>query len=150
MKECRSSKVKLQNTTNETYNLSMGSYKKFFALVCLGVSFACVTTPISNKSAFIIIPLRQEISLGEQAYDQILKNEKVAILFSEKDEIEIIDLDEAKNITINVQEDKFDFKIYSNDGSETEELLSGKTLRIKYPEGLLDDNDIDIKLVVIN
>ena len=76
MKECRSSKVKLQNTTNETYNLSMGSYKKIFALVCLGVSFACVTTPISNKSAFIMIPLGQEISLGKQAYNQILKNEK--------------------------------------------------------------------------
>ena len=45
---------------------------------------------------------------------------------------------------------KFDFKIHSNDGSETEELLSGKTLRIKYPEGLLDGDDVDIKLVVIN
>ncbi len=44
---------------------------------------------------------------------------------------------------------KFDFRIYSNNGSETEELLSGKTLRIKYLEGLLDDG-IDIKLVVVN
>ena len=51
-------------------------YQKIFTLVCLGVSFACVTTPISNKSAFIMIPLKQEISLGKQAYNQILKNEK--------------------------------------------------------------------------
>ncbi|SVD91622.1 uncharacterized protein METZ01_LOCUS444476, partial [marine metagenome] len=66
----------MQNTTNETYNLSMCYYQKIFTLVCLGVSFACVTTPISNKSAFIMIPLQQEISLGKQAYNQILKNEK--------------------------------------------------------------------------
>ena len=54
----------------------MGFHQKIFAFVCLGVSFACVTTPISNKSAFIMIPLSQEISLGKQTYNQILKNEK--------------------------------------------------------------------------
>jgi len=54
----------------------MSYYQKIFMLVCLGASFACVTTPISNKSAFIMIPLKQEISLGKQAYNQILKNEK--------------------------------------------------------------------------
>ena len=54
----------------------MRPYRKFFVAIFLVVSFACSTTPISNKSAFIMIPLRQEISLGKQAYDQILKNEK--------------------------------------------------------------------------
>lgn len=76
MKALRLYKLKLQNTINETYNSSMCSYQKFFAVVCLGVSFACVTTPISNKSAFIMIPLSQEIFLGKQAYNEILKNEK--------------------------------------------------------------------------
>jgi len=78
MKEFRPSKLKLQNAVNETYNSSMPFYQKFFIVVCLGVSFACVTTPISKKSAFILVPLRQEISLGKQAYNQILKNEKVS------------------------------------------------------------------------
>jgi len=54
----------------------MCSYQKFLAVVCLGVIAACVTTPISNKSAFIMIPFRQEVALGKQAYNQILKNEK--------------------------------------------------------------------------
>ena len=54
----------------------MCSYQKFLAVVCLGVIAACVTTPISNKSAFIMIPFRQEVALGKQAYNQILKNKK--------------------------------------------------------------------------
>ena len=54
----------------------MCSYQKFLAVVYLGVIAACVTTPISNKSAFIMIPFRQEVALGKQAYNQILKNEK--------------------------------------------------------------------------
>ena len=113
-----------------------------FKNILVGILIGVITT----TTFFLMVgEVETEIKIGSST-----NNEKVAILFSEKDEIEIINLDEAENITINVQEDKFDFKIYSNDGSETEELLSGKTLRIKYPEGLLDDNDIDIKLVVIN
>ena len=112
-----------------------------FKNILVGILIGVITT----TTLFLMVgEVETEIKIGSST-----NNEKVAILFSEKDEIEIINLDEAENITINVQEDKFDFKIYSNDGSETEELLSGKTLRIKYPEGLLDDN-IDIKLVVIN
>ncbi|SVC88609.1 uncharacterized protein METZ01_LOCUS341463, partial [marine metagenome] len=66
----------MQKTIDQTYNLLMCSYQKFLAVVCLGVIAACVTTPISNKSAFIMIPFRQEVALGKQAYNQILKNEK--------------------------------------------------------------------------
>ena len=66
----------MQNITNDTYNLVMRSHKKIFTTVFLLVIVACVTTPISNKSAFIMIPIRQEISLGKQAYNQILKNTK--------------------------------------------------------------------------
>tara|TARA_B100001971_G_scaffold200855_1_gene212879 strand:- start:407 stop:760 length:354 start_codon:yes stop_codon:yes gene_type:complete len=113
-----------------------------FKNILVGILIGVITT----TTIFLMVgEVETEIKIGSST-----NNEKVAILFSEKDEIEIINLDEAENITINVQEDKFDFKIYSNDGSETEELLSGKTLRIKYPEGLLDGDDVDIKLVVIN
>ena len=113
-----------------------------FKNILVGLLIGVITT----TTFFLMVgEVETEIKIGSST-----NNEKVAILFSEKDEIEIINLDDDENITINVQEDKFDFKIYSNDGSETEELLSGKTLRINYPEGLLDDDDIDIKLVVIN
>jgi predicted Zn-dependent protease len=56
----------------------MRYHHKFFTAICLGVSFACVSTPISKKSAFIMIPLQQEISLGKQSYNQILKKEKIS------------------------------------------------------------------------
>ena len=62
---------------------------------------------IVTSTFFLMIgEVETEISIGSSS-----DNEKVAILFPEKDKIEIIDLDEAENITINIQEDKFDFKI---------------------------------------
>lgn len=56
----------------------MRPYQKSFVAIFFVVSFSCTTTPISNKSAFIMIPLSQEIALGKQAYNQILKNEKIS------------------------------------------------------------------------
>ena len=56
----------------------MHPYQKSFVAIFFVVSFSCTTTPISNKSAFIMIPLSQEIALGQQAYNQILKNEKIS------------------------------------------------------------------------
>jgi metalloendopeptidase OMA1, mitochondrial len=54
----------------------MHSYRKILTICFVVIIVACVTTPISNKSAFIMIPIRQEIALGKQAYNQILKEEK--------------------------------------------------------------------------
>ena len=54
----------------------MYSYQKLLTVFFVVIITACVTTPISNKSAFIMIPIRQEIALGKQAYNQILKEEK--------------------------------------------------------------------------
>jgi len=68
-------KLHLQNIINESYNSAMRSYQKLITLACFAIITSCVTTPISNKSALIMIPLRQEISLGKQAYNQILKKE---------------------------------------------------------------------------
>ncbi|SVC74074.1 uncharacterized protein METZ01_LOCUS326928, partial [marine metagenome] len=61
---------------NQIYNHPMNSYKKFFLVCFIAIISACITTPISNKSAFIMIPIRQEIALGKQAYNQILDNEE--------------------------------------------------------------------------
>ena len=110
--------------------------------ILLGFVIGIVATSIF----FLMVgEVETEIRIGS-TYD----NEQVAILFTEKDEIEIIDLADAENITINRHDDKFDFKIYSNDGSKSEELLSGKTLQFKFPEELLNNEDKDIKLIVIN
>ena len=53
----------------------MQKYFLFIILTVLVIT-ACATTPVSNRSAFILIPESQEISLGKQSYNQILKKEK--------------------------------------------------------------------------
>jgi metalloendopeptidase OMA1, mitochondrial len=51
--------------------------KKFlFIILTVLITSACTTTPVSNRSTLILIPQSQEISLGKQSYDQILKKEK--------------------------------------------------------------------------
>jgi len=54
----------------------MHFYLKLLTVFFVVIIAACVTTPISNKSAFIMIPIRQEIALGKQAYNHILKEEE--------------------------------------------------------------------------
>ena len=51
--------------------------QKYFLFIILTVfiTTACATTPVSNRSVLILIPQSQEISLGKQSYDQILKEE---------------------------------------------------------------------------
>ena len=52
--------------------------QKHFILILLSalVISGCTTTPVSKRSALILIPKSQEISLGRQSYNQILKKEK--------------------------------------------------------------------------
>ena len=52
-------------------------HKHFIFIILSGlVISACTTTPVSNRSALILIPKSQEISLGIQSYNEILKREK--------------------------------------------------------------------------
>lgn len=51
--------------------------KRFWVLLFFtALVVACVTTPISQRSAFILIPFDQEVSLGAQAYRGILGKQK--------------------------------------------------------------------------
>ena len=51
--------------------------KHFIFILLFGlVVSGCTTTPVSKRSALILIPKSQEISLGIQSYNQILKKEK--------------------------------------------------------------------------
>ena len=52
--------------------------QKHFIFILLSglVISGCATTPVSKRSALILIPKSQEISLGIQSYKQILKKEK--------------------------------------------------------------------------
>ncbi len=50
---------------------------KFFLMLplCLWIA-GCVSTPVSNRSALILVPFSQEVSLGQQSYQAILSKEK--------------------------------------------------------------------------
>jgi len=52
--------------------------RKHFSFIFISVLIisACATTPVSNRSALILIPQSQEVSLGKQSYNEILKKEK--------------------------------------------------------------------------
>ncbi len=56
----------------------MQKKSKFILVVLLVAITACVTTPVSEKSALILIPFSQELSLGAQSYSEILSKEKVS------------------------------------------------------------------------
>ena len=113
-----------------------------FKNILVGILIGVITT----TTFFLMVgEVETEIKISSQS-----KNEKIAILFPAKDEMQIIDLEEAENISINIQEDRFDFKIFNNNGSEIEELLNGKTLEFNYPAGLPKNEELEIKLIVIN
>lgn len=46
-----------------------------FIIIFVLIISACATTPVSNRSALILIPESQEVSLGKQSYNQILEKE---------------------------------------------------------------------------
>ena len=50
----------------------------FVGLALITMLFACVTTPISGKKAFIAVPESQEIAMGESAYADVLKKERIS------------------------------------------------------------------------
>ncbi len=49
-----------------------------WVLIALAALAACVTTPVSQRQALILVPFSQEVSLGRQAYGEVLKKEKVS------------------------------------------------------------------------
>ncbi len=54
----------------------MRTAKKIGYVAIVALIAACVTTPVSDKSAFIIIPESQEITMGLQAFNEVKQKEK--------------------------------------------------------------------------
>jgi len=46
--------------------------------VCLLLFSGCTTTPVSGRQALILVPLSQEMALGAQAYQEVLKKETLS------------------------------------------------------------------------
>ena len=54
----------------------MHQLSRLIILTHIFLFYACTTTPVSNKRAFILIPEQQEIAFGKQAYQETLKDQK--------------------------------------------------------------------------
>lgn len=50
----------------------------FSTILCFFLFVGCVVTPESGRTAIIAIPFSQEVALGDQAYKDILKKEKLS------------------------------------------------------------------------
>ena len=85
---------------------------------------ACATTPVSNRSALILIPKSQEVALGKQSYNQILEKEKE----SEDEELNRIVQRVAKRITAVSDMPKLDWevKLIESDQKNAFALPGGK------------------------
>ena len=85
---------------------------------------ACATTPVSNRSALILIPKSQEIALGKQSYNQILKKEKV----SENEKLNQIVQRVGKRITAvsNMPKLSWEIKLIESDQKNAFALPGGK------------------------
>jgi metalloendopeptidase OMA1, mitochondrial len=46
-------------------------------LLLLGLAVGCATAPYTNRSQLILLPESEEVSLGAQAYQQVLSKEKI-------------------------------------------------------------------------
>jgi metalloendopeptidase OMA1, mitochondrial len=56
------------------------SLKRFIPIFMIISLFSgCVTTPISERQALVLIPFDEEVALGEEAYRDILKKEKLSL-----------------------------------------------------------------------
>ena len=54
----------------------MKTLVQIISALSLAFIIACVATPDSDRSAFIVIPFSQEVTMGKQAYKDILAKEK--------------------------------------------------------------------------
>lgn len=70
--------IALQSAGGGIYNFGMMNKIVLSALALLLLLAACVSTPVSDKEAFIVIPFSQEVSMGEQAYKDLLSKEKIS------------------------------------------------------------------------
>ena len=69
-------KVPVENWSEKFYNQSM-MFKRFIPFFLIFPLFlCCVTTPVTERWSLMLIPFDQEVKLGEDAYQEILKMKK--------------------------------------------------------------------------
>ncbi len=75
----RNRKVLVDNCDGRFYNQLM-SRKRFIPIFLIFSLFlGCVTTPVTERRSLVLISFEQEVALGEEAYNEILKKETLSL-----------------------------------------------------------------------
>ena len=85
----------------------------------------CTTTPVSGKKALILVPFSQEMSLGEQAFQQVLKEEKLS---TNQQAAAIVERVGRRIAAVtNMPDLKWEFRLIESDQLNAFALPGGKT-----------------------
>ncbi len=108
-------------------------FKKIISLfVLVGIVAACATTPITNRKSLILIPFDVELSLGEKAFRDILRKEKL----SDDKELTAMIRRVGKRIAAvsDMPDLDWEFKLVASDSQNAFALPGGKVV---FYEGIL-------------
>ncbi|QPJ61934.1 MAG: M48 family metallopeptidase [Candidatus Nitronauta litoralis] len=85
----------------------------------------CTTTPVSGKSALILVPFSQEMQLGEQAFQQVLEKETLS---PNKDYTAVVERVGRRIAAVtNMPNLKWEFRLIESDQLNAFALPGGKT-----------------------
>jgi len=75
----RNSKVAVEKRSGKFYNQLM--LTKYFISIFLVFSLflGCATAPVTERRSLVLIPFDKEVTMGEEAYEEILKKEKLSL-----------------------------------------------------------------------
>ncbi|VAV83683.1 Zn-dependent protease with chaperone function [hydrothermal vent metagenome] len=106
--------------------------KIILSLVLIGFLVACATTPITNRKSLILIPFDVELSLGEKAFRDILRKEKL----STEKELKAMIRRVGKRIAAvsDMPDLDWEFKLVDSDSKNAFALPGGK---VAFYEGIL-------------
>lgn len=85
----------------------------------------CTTTPVSGRSALILVPFSQEMQLGEQAFQQVLEKEKLS---TNQDYTAVVERVGKRIAAVtNLPNLKWEFRLIESDQLNAFALPGGKT-----------------------
>jgi len=108
-------------------------FKKIVLLFVLtGFLASCATTPVTNRKSFILVPFDVELSLGEKAFRDILRKEKM----SDQKELKAVIRRVGRRIAAvsDMPDLDWEFKLVASDSENAFALPGGK---VAFYEGIL-------------
>jgi predicted Zn-dependent protease len=76
--DARNRKVPVEKRSGRFYNQAMWLKRFISFFLVFSLFLGCVTTPITDRRTLVLIPYDEEVALGEEAYRELLKKEKIS------------------------------------------------------------------------